>query len=520
MASNELNKSEMINRVREAVIRRGGTVTIGDIMSETGLGNFEAKEALTSLIATHRGVMRVSESGELEYAFSKGCIRRDYRSWWERNKDAVKRVLKLIFKIIIAAILVIYFIIYLVILIALLSSNRNSNSRSDSGDGLFHFALYFFWGYGDGLDENNKKDPLYTRVFNFVFGPEEEKLDPLEAKTKCAQLIRAKNGVIVVEDWMMISGQTLEQCENDLAQFTAEFNGDAEISENGTLLYVFEDLMKSSKTSGALARNLNLPPSPAWNQVILPRPLLGNPNGGNVAVVALNLFNLVMAAAMIYLFSDATPESTTSVQQLAATTDADSILLGLGIIPLIFSALIFAGPLIRLPGNIRENKRRKEQNMRNAILKTIFENTQQSRNVTLNDARLAIRQSPACAQFSSPSLRDVGTALADIGDEFNADSANTVQPSYNFRKLTDDLREAEKTRENKRLDKQELGRTVFSTDNNEQEAIEDEENARELAAFSRALKQPPQNRASGGYDSDYRAARDRQDAARSAQSNP
>ena len=64
-----------LERVRQAVIRRGGSVTVGDIMSETGLGFEESKSFLNALMVTHEGTMRVSESGELDYAFDRRMIR-------------------------------------------------------------------------------------------------------------------------------------------------------------------------------------------------------------------------------------------------------------------------------------------------------------------------------------------------------------------------------------------------------------------------------------------------------------
>ena len=59
----EVVLGQNVERARQAVLRRGGKVTIGDIMSETGLGNYEAKEALDRMIEVYEGVMRVSDNG-------------------------------------------------------------------------------------------------------------------------------------------------------------------------------------------------------------------------------------------------------------------------------------------------------------------------------------------------------------------------------------------------------------------------------------------------------------------------
>ena len=220
----QLSTNEQIEVVRQAVIARGGNVTVGDIVSASGLDSDTAKSCLNELIKTHEGTMQVSSTGELLYSFAPGVVLRDQRTWWERNKKAIMKVIKAIFKAIIFLVLVVYFIMYLVILIAMLSNNRNRSSNINLG-----WAFWFFWGrgYDDTSYYSNgkaRREPVYTRVYNFVFGPEEPELNPLEASQQCAQLIRAKNGVITLEDWMMISGQTKEKCESDLALLDIYFS--------------------------------------------------------------------------------------------------------------------------------------------------------------------------------------------------------------------------------------------------------------------------------------------------------
>ena len=97
----QLSKTERLERVRQAIIKRGGSVTVGDIVSETGFAPNESENALKSLITTHEGVMKVSEHGEILYAFTPNCISRDYRSWWERSRETICKIFKLLCKIMI-----------------------------------------------------------------------------------------------------------------------------------------------------------------------------------------------------------------------------------------------------------------------------------------------------------------------------------------------------------------------------------------------------------------------------------
>lgn len=485
-----IEDSERLERVRKAVIKRGGNVTVGDIISETGLGADEAKESLRLLIQTHEGTMRVSEKGDILYAFAPGCILRDQRSWWERNKKAVLKVIKALFKIIIMLVLVIYFVIYLIILIALLSQDRNGRSSSD---GLMGHAFYFFWGYGSADTGRSHKQPLYTRVYNFVFGPEEEEVDPLQARTQCAQLIRAKNGVITSDDWMMISGQSRAKCDSDLARYTAEFDGTAEITENGTLVYVFEDMMKSTDR-----RKQATMPAPAWRKLELRRPMTGNPDG-NGAVIGLNTFNLIMSFFFMYGGSALVDEYSRAPQYVteAEMGQAQSIFAWLGIFPFIFSSLIFLVPLIRLPFNIKENRARRERNLHRAALATVFSGETRGNAVTVSGAEGVIQKQLRHGDFDLPSQSEVVDVMSQISDELGGDVASKgVENAFTFDMLDVRNKDAEVTRRKYQLEKNDVGRVIFSTDNREQEECEDHSHAADLDDFDRALQ-------GGSYESSY-----------------
>ncbi|GEM_PF-1865756 len=513
MAELALNQSEQVERVRKAVIEAGGSVTVGDIVSKTGLGQYEAKQALDALITTHEGTMRVSQNGDLLYAFSAGVGLRDGRSWWDRNKKAIYRGFKKVFKIVIMLVLVIYFIIYLLLILAMIFSNRNSNSRSDINLGG---VWYFFWGYSSGsrstygrspygrvtssIDEP-KKAPLYTRVYNFVFGPEEEELDPLKASQMCAQLIRAKNGVITAEDWMLISGQSFEKSESDLAKFTAEFEGSAEITDNGTLVYVFEDMMKSNKNAAGRSTQEALP-ALAWSKLEGPRPLSGNINGGNGGVIALNTFNLIMSGFFAFGGVQAMldPKDPTLIMDPQFQESLRTITFWLGIFPFIFSFLIFAIPLMRLPGNRKENRERRERAVHNATLSALFDDqTNAQKRVTFNDFRTAANRMLAKSHLDPVQPDELKNAIVTICDELGGEpDANSMDQVYVFDNMEVRLGDAQKERKNRKLNQQDLGRVVYSSDLSEQERLDDENAKDEFDEFDRALQE-----STGGYSSNY-----------------
>lgn len=483
MQNKYLNDFELLERVRQAVLRRNCSVTVGDIIAETGLNHDDARAALTALMATHEGTMHVSDTGELSYQFTDGCTLRDERSWWTRNKEAVFKLIKLSFKIVLAAVLVIYFVIYMLIA-ACFFARLGDRQRNDDIFGQSPYAqgfaglIWFFWGVGGQSYEarwsGEKQIPIYERFYQFVFGKEREETDPLEDRTRCAQLIRAKRGIITAYDWLSVTGKPLKDCENDLARFTAEFNGTVEILENGTLCYCFEDLMKSSKTNDATS-NDNKPPQNAWLTLDAPIPLCGSESG---SVCVLNAINLLMSLIFIkigpWIIALLVTLMTTQYGQNfhAAVEAYQPVSLWLGSIPFAFSLLIFAAPLCRLPHNRRINKIRRERAVRKAVLSSVFTPTQAAPRFTLKQAFNTVAASFKLSNFPAPYMDEVYLALNEISHEFDAERDVEEHAYFNFRSFFQKTTEVAQEREKRALDKQAFGNVAFSTDSDEQSELD------------------------------------------------
>lgn len=469
----QLSKTERLERVRQAIIKRGGSVTVGDIVSETGFAPNESENALKSLITTHEGVMKVSEHGEILYAFTPNCISRDYRSWWERSRETIFKIFKLLCKIMIMLVLVAYFIIYLLLILAVLFSGKG---RSSSNINL-GYVFWIFWGRGDASHEE-KKEPLYTRVYNFIFGPEKEKEDPMALQRDFVKLVRSKDGVITAEDWMVVSGHMLPECESEIARYTALYDGEAKICDDGTLVYVFRDLMKSAKQGERTQM-----PAPAWKRLESKMPMTGN--SSNVAVVLLNIFNLIMACIILI-----GGMSILNDPQYAYDFAADPELLGsmetiitwLGTIPLIFSSLVFLGPIVRLPGNIKENNRRRRDNIRKVVLENV-DNARMGAVVNGSAALKAVNHGLRRSDLKEANVSEVNDVLGDIALDM---SAEQVANGYRFDDLMVHSERANQVRHDLNLGKQDLGRVIFSTDSNDTEAEKNAEDV-ELETFEREM---------------------------------
>lgn len=489
----EISDVDKVERIRQAVVKLRHEVTVGDVVSETGLSTFEVERGLKELLGTHKGTLRVSESGELLFAFSAGFIWRDHRSWWLRSKDSIYKGFKAFFKIFMMLTLLVYFVIYVMTFaLFFLAMTRNSKYPSRSRQIGLGGMIWLFWGnslrspapsydnkslelemlaYKHQRQDFSLTDkpsvPFYTRVYLFVFGPEEAPVDPHADATLLAQLIRSKNGIITADDWILVSSKRRELAEDDLAHYTAVFDGEAEIMDDGTLVYSFAKMMKS-KTDHTQA----LAPPPAWLNLEKRRPLSGNDVGGNRMVISLNFFNLLMSLALVNGYS-----SSTSALNLITSKHHFHYLLWLGYFPLAFSITLFVIPLLRLRGNIKENNRRRSDNIRRLAMRAIGEQKRHKAVVIASEnIHQCVNSDLEAHQMQAATLPELNRVLYELVQDFDGKRQVSTDGRlyYSFDHLFERMLLSEKERQTRDLRKQDLGRIIFSTNEDDAEA---EENA-------------------------------------------
>ncbi len=477
-------------RVLQALRKSRGRVTVGDVVTATGLAREEAEGTLRSLLGTHEGHLEVSEDGDLIYLFDPSLVRRDERGAWERFQDAAWRAFKAGFKVWIMVMLVAYFVIYVTLAIAafvaLMSQNRNSSSSSRRGPNIPIFWLFYIfwtpdWRYGSGyyghsyqqqsrrssFGQSAPKAPFYKQVFAFVFGPDVLPVDPLERDRKAAELIRAKRGVITVADWVRFSGDSRAKADSELGRILAAFDGEVEISEEGEVLYVFKGLLLSAE--GAKVSE----PPPAWHRLEVPKSLTGNKSGPNWLIGVFNAFNLVFAVI--------SPSALFPILEISGPV----AMVGLVYVPGVFSLLFFAVPALRWVALSRENLRRHERNVRRLVLRAVFASVEGREQIAVPAG--AVKEDVVKALRQVKTTGDVAVidqVWRETTAEFEADIAGVEQGEggFVFPSLWRAFQEAEKARAALRLDQQKVGAVVFATaDSN------DEAEARELQAFEREL---------------------------------
>lgn len=466
-----------------------GRATLGDVVAATGLARDQAEASLRELLEERRGHLAVGQEGTLVYEFEPRFIRRDAVSVWEKFKEGAWSLFKTGFKIWIVLMLVVYFVVFLALLIAAIFASDDDSGLGDIGGGgrghghrggvrfpSFWFWYFFwtpdwYWGrpyYGERWEKGRKvKVPFYKKVFSFVFGPDRPRPTLEQRDRSVLRLIRSRRGVLTAAELVQHTGAPLAEAEEEMARLMVTHGGDARVSDEGEVVYVFPELMVS-----AHGRVAEREPDPAWRRLEPKLSVTGNSTGTNVLVGGINAFNLVAAAtAPLFIFP-----------RLGFSGTAAWI--GLVWVPLVFSTMFFGIPLARWWGVARENVRRAARNVRKVLLGFV------SRATLVGDGAQPVRPGEAAAHVTGTlkdgraTAEDVEEELVRLTAEFDGEVSATDDGGieYRFEGLRHAFVESEKVRREMGLEEQEVGDIVYSSADDVQE-----QGRRDLEAFDRAL---------------------------------
>ncbi len=466
MSAQELSRFEVEDHILKSLKKRDGVATAGDVAADTGLGYGNVETALRRMLSTYKSHLDVDDDGNLRYRFDPKFTKRgeDPARLWHDIKKAVWTGFKWFFKVWIMVTLVGYTIVFILLLLALAIGGIAASASSDSdSDGLIELPFYLlarvletlFWislfddssRYGRrrhrrGRLRRRKKakkpeKPFYQKVFDFVFGPE-RKANPLQAQTAFTQFVREMNGRVTAADWAARTGQSLDEAENALTAALVRFNGDVDVSDEGYLVYRFDELMVTAGEGVSTARG----PERIWNSR---KKITGNPTSTNVWISIFNTFNLVMSGVILSGAADA----------IAQGMQVDpGILYGLGIVPLVFSVIFFAVPALRWFGHAREKNRVEKENVRRREIGRIYESVQGSQ----------------AEPIQLEEKVDTELVAGFNGDVQVDDTGNAY---YFFRELKDELDAGERSRQ-AAAGQVVFGQTVFSSDEEEKSMEEAE----------------------------------------------
>jgi hypothetical protein len=470
--------------------------TIADAAAESGLPLRDAESGLTFLTSEYRGHLRVTDDGDLLYLFPTGFTKPwETREQWERAVTAVGHALASAGRFIVRAWLLIAMVGYALLFLAMIIGLSTAGGRRDDdrGPGLSMLGGLFrmiadamFWTFRpftplyvmdpylyDGgayagaparFGEQRRRArqepevPFYERVNRFVFGPREAPKDPLAERARIVEEIRARKGRIGVADVMRVTGLSRDEADPLMARLMLDYDGDVDVGEQGGIVYRFPNIRK---TAGL---QLVVPPpnirvgSAAWDTKKVAPPLTGNPGGSNVAIAALNGFNL-LASAWVLANGMTIHNLFLSMQKHhPRILPDDGTPIVLGVIPLLFSILIFALPLFRAIGRRFTVARAAKENARLAIMKEVLTHAPKKELVADETLKKVYR----VATGEEPSSKEITRQVVALGGD--VDTGPNGEVRYRFADLEAEAEAVEDERAHAHESEARAGKVIFASD--------------------------------------------------------
>lgn len=476
-------------------------MTIADASTASGLPMRDAESGLHHLTSEYRGHLRVTEDGDLVHVFPNG-----FTKPWE-SREATQRLLSAIWRgvagagrFIVRAWLLIAMIAYALLFVAViigLTFAKGSSDRDDGfggahllggllraiGDALFWtfhpWSPLYVGRYGDGdsgvearrhsRGRDPNEVPFYEKVNRFVFGPAVPPVDPLATRACILEELRAQKGRIGLADVMRVTGLPRAEADPMMARLMLDHDGTVEVGEQGGIIYRFEGMRRTAEATAqedpanAMTWTAKRPRHAAWDSQAMLPPLTGNPGGSNLAIGALNTFNLIascwalakgMTVANLFLLLTTHPPK--GAPPLVLPYDGVPIVLG--VIPLVFSIAIFALPLVRLLMRSRAAEKVAQENARLAIMREVLTRAPKNEPVPDEVLRVAYR----VATGEDPTSKEITARVVDLGGDVDVGPDGEVR--YRFADLEAEAEELEIERTHADAKEAKLGRVVFASD--------------------------------------------------------
>jgi len=428
-------------------------VTKADAVAMSGVPSDQAEPALKSLARTYRSHLAVTDEGELVWAFDPSFERRDRVPLAEKLRKAMAaawRGFQLLFKIWIVATLVIYVAAFVAMMIALMFA-RSSDDRDDrrgGGDGGL-FWLWFWlmpdwapvhdpYGRPRRAMPNRPSKRFYQAVFDFVFGPKQAPADPRALDKRILAFLRDNKGRVTAAELSALSGLSLSDAEEELTRLMAEYDGEVEVADDGTLIFVFTDVLPSA---GAVGTDWRW----TWDELDQPRPLTGNTPGANAAAGGFAAFNLIASLTVGPAFLLKMGLAGNALASFFVTA-----------FPLAFSTLFLGIPAARALGARRAEKKRVRRRVRRELLREIWARPGEPKVPEAIAARVSERVAVPEAQVKVALDR----LLAELDGDVVTDDDGKVR--YTFPRLAEEQIAVDRARRAAKDVK--LGPVVFSSD--------------------------------------------------------
>lgn len=463
--------------LKEALKGHRGDLTVADAAAKSGLALRDAERGLHHLLTEYPGQLSATEDGHLLFRFPRGFSvplfqRRGWQRFWDKAKKTALGVGKFVVRAWISIVLIAYVAVFLALAIALAFSRQSSDDR-DGGGG---FALVWillrvvtealFWtfhpfspfAYRNVYDERSwqprrrekKKEPFYAKVNRFVFGPEDEPVDPRDTERRILSQMRAQRGRIGIADVMKVTGLRREEADAMMSRLMLDYDGTVEVSEDGGVFYRFPEIRKTAGVDDGPV------PPPVWSKRVEAKKLTGNDAGSNFLIAALNGFNLLMS-----LFAMGAGLTIERLQLLLQgippeLLPAPGTPIVLGVVPFVFSLLLYALPLYRAATSGAQKKKAARENARRSILRVVLEGAERG---GVDEARLKRAWKDATGE--EPDDKELVREVVALGGDVEVKESGRAQ--FRFRDLEAELEALKKERAEASAEEARVGQVVFSS---------------------------------------------------------
>jgi hypothetical protein len=467
---------------------KAASLTVADAAAGTGLALRDAESGLKWLSTEYRGRLRVTDGGELVHVFPSG-----FTKPWE-GADARRRLAatavravasaaRFVVRAWVAIVLVGYAAVFLALILAMAFARQGNDSRREGGlpggavaatflrvvsDALFWtfhpwspVSVYSYGGgWSSGWDVGASRRygarsrepgvPLYERVNRFFFGPSATPEDPLEDERRILAAIRAGKGRVGLADVMRVTGLPRDQADPLMSKLMLDYEGDVGVSEDGGIFYSFPAMRKTAASGSDVSE-----PPPAWARPKPLAPLTGNTFGSNFVVAGLNAFNLFMGLWSI--------ENGMTLERVAHLFDRvpyvvhdTGIAIALGVVPFVFSTLLFALPLARIALRPLRVRAAAQEQGRLAVLREVLERLRKKEPVTDQ----AVTQAWRVAAGSEPNQKTLNAELVGLGGDVSLEESPA---RWRFAELETEAAAVEAEREAASDEEARLGKVVFES---------------------------------------------------------
>lgn len=407
----------------------------------TGLSKDWVELAVRALLDDYPAHLETNEKHELVYVF-------DFESRAEELTAQVilKKTLKFLwtaftffFKVWIVLMLFTYLLFYVLVLaLAVAIITRNGEILGEAIKGIFSaladvFAMLLKGKDGDILSN----DGYIHQVFSYVFGATKQKADDLKLEKRLLRFISQNQGKIVVAEIVKLTGWSVRKAQEEAAQLLANYHGDAEVTDEGVIVYTFADFDPKLLGSNSEATS-HQAVLPVWSHIIPPRLMNDNDKKTNANIMYVNAFNWAMSLAfpflLMYLMSDGGDMSILP----------DAIFLWGTVIPFAFSFLFWLIPFMRRQAIRSENRSIDAKNEEHQLLKVIFSQLDQKMYRDKEAKQLQTALVPAGGQPVHPHLDKLLDKKAiELEAESHSDEGGMY---YSFEQLNTDLKVAQRLR--------------------------------------------------------------------------